>query len=160
MRRFLRPGGRTSLALAGALVLVLGGLVLLGFDMLVWKAGPKYTRSDCLVRVDLDYIQEDWIEEKTVALLVTGIGGRRYREALPRGALANLIYLGLDDQPPFFRIAFAKDCENRFAMTQVLIDEFEHNYPGLVRFTISHDRLEPWHKGHCFSGPAWIDTDC
>ena len=161
MRRFLRPGGRTSLALTCALVLALGGLVLLGFDMLVWKAGPKYTRSDCLVRVDLEYIQEDWIEEKTVRMLVAGMWGfENTPEGIPIDAIGAGSLQGLDDDPPWVRIAYKMDCEQRFAMTQLYIDEFERNHPGLARFTISRDRLEPKYKGHCFSGPAWIDTDC
>ncbi|WP_299623821.1 hypothetical protein [Pelagibius sp.] len=160
MRRWRLSGGRASVVGFAILALLLGGLVLLGFDMLIWRAGPKYMRSDCLVRVDLEYVQESWIEESTVRLLITGIDGRRYREAVPSGVHFHMNLLGLVDEPPSIRFAYSKACEERFAMTQLLIDEFEHNYPGLVRFTISRDRLDPRFKGSCFSGHNWIDKDC
>ena len=160
MRQRYLSGGCVAVAGSILAVLCLGGLILLGFDMLVWKAGPKHTRSDCLVQLDIEYVHEPWIERQTVTMLVGGIGGRRYKEALPPGVLSNITTGGLDNDTPSIRLAFRKDCEDRFAMAQLIVDEFEHNHPGLVRFTISRDRLDPRLRNQCFSGPYWIDTDC
>ena len=113
------------------------------------------------MRVDLEYIQEPWIEEQTVRMLVAGMWARENTpEGVPVRAIGAGSFRGLDNDPPSVRIAYRMDCEKRFAMTQLYIDEFERNYPGLVRFTVSRDRLEPPYKGFCFSGPDWIDTDC
>lgn len=125
---------------------------------------PRYLRSYCIVHVHVDYVQPDFLDQDIVVGLLVGMWRPYDREAAPSDALAVMHFRSLWDpvyDDPFIRLVYNRDCEKRFEMTQMFIDEFQRNYPGLAEFTIDRSRQKPGFRGGCFSGDAWIDgPDC
>lgn len=154
---------RRRLALCGLVV----GLLLVAVAVVAWMLSepePRYTRSDCIVHVHVDYVQPDFLDQDIVEGLLVDMWRPYDREAAPWDALAVMHFRSLwdpVDDDPFIRLVYNRDCEKRFEMTQMFIDEFQRNYPGLAKFTIDRSRQKPGFRGGCFSGDAWIDgPDC
>ena len=126
----------------------------LGFNALINQARkPKFTRSQCLVRMDISIAREanTQLSTKTAKLIREFVTGYRHRQRLP------LAGINIVRKDPSIYFQYDADCGKKAIMTRALAEAFSVRHPDLMKFQLSKDVIEPGTDTLAISGPSWID---
>ena len=114
----------------------------------------KYSRSDCIVRVDFDWTDIPEHEERLNMLLT--IGDEMIENfddlSIPEASFspdltsANQIYL-----------QFAKECERKAEFAEMHISRALSTIGSRIHFTVSDETIEPSESTIDVKGPSWSD---
>ncbi len=115
-------------------------------------ANPIYSRSDCLVRVDIAYPEgtdgEDWLVfRREVSYAFVGV-------SLPKKY--PVFDWDLTDKERIL-ILFTQRCDKKFAMAKTMTDAYNAEHPKGARLSVSRDRIAPGALGAETSGSWWTD---
>lgn len=112
-----------------------------------WQ-GPKYSRSECMVRLTLE----------------SGPGSEKAWEAL-FPTFTRYVYnhepkalfdLGWDRQGRMY-LQFFEECPRRYEIARAMAGYFERRYGAAIRFTVADDLIQPGPETIQACGQQWLD---
>ncbi len=128
-----------------AIVIVGGGIFLLP------GGGPKYTRSQCIVRVDVKHQSGADVTESENHLF-----DKLLEYAFQPQFPAASVGFGNRDRSRIY-VVFLDACERKFELTRAMADSYMDRYPAGARLTVSEEIIEPGANTVDIGGDYWID---
>ncbi len=128
-----------------AIVVVGGGIALLS------RSGPKYTRSECIVKLRIQHISGSNVTESENHLF-DKMSEYGFQQGIP---VASYSY-GNPNRSHVY-VVYGDACDQKFDFTRALASWYMKQFPERARLTVSEDVIEPGRDTVEFGGPHWID---
>ena len=115
---------------------------------------PIFSRSDCLIRVDVEYPGELTADEiNRMGAFVHWVFGDTILER--RYPVASQGWGYKDDYS--YYILFTQKCDRKHEMVAQMVRDYEDKHPDEIRLTISSERVFPSIRTLLVEGDAWTD---
>lgn len=137
------------------LVLLAAGSCLVaaaaGIAVWVFSGGPKFMRSDCIVRLEIEHPPGSDIRAAE-SLLFDVMSDYALASKLP---ISGFSY-GNPDRSSVY-VVYRDRCEEKFELTGLIAQSYARQQPQGVQVTITQDIVQPSMDTVIFDGDAWID---
>ncbi len=145
--RLHNPRRRLILMVAGSCLVAAAA----GIAIWVFTGGPKYMRSDCIVRLKIEHPPDSDIRAAE-SLLFDVMSDYALERKLPVSGFS----YGNPDRSSVY-VVYRDRCEEKFELTGRIVESYTRRHPQNVRVAITQDIVQPSMETVTFDGEAWID---
>lgn len=134
-------------------VAVAGICLLVAAGAWVWLTsdGPKYTRSECIVRIRVEHPPGGDVRSTENIMFETFTDF-----AIARKLPVMEFSYGNPDRSSVY-VIYTDRCELKFEMTGAIARFYLKKYPHGARIAVTHDAIQPSLEFMNFNGDVWID---
>lgn len=129
----------------------IGLLAAVGAWVWLVSGGPKYTRSECIVRLRVEHPPDSDVRATENKMF------RTFTDFVIARKLPAMEFSYGDPDRSSVYVVYVDRCELKFEMTSAVVRFYSKKYPRGARIAVTHDIIQPSLEFMDFGGDSWID---